>query len=113
MKSGSNFTRSGITDWLVQRFTAIVLGVYFVVIAGYFVFQSPITFQSWQVFILSVWMKIFTILATASFVAHAWIGLWTVATDYIKRPCWRFLVHALYSFFLIWMLIWCLNTLWG
>jgi succinate dehydrogenase / fumarate reductase membrane anchor subunit len=30
-------------------------------------------------------MKVFTLLAVGAFVAHAWIGLWTVFTDYLTE----------------------------
>ena len=113
VKRAANFTRSGVTDWLLQRLTAVILALYFIVLLIYFLGGSHTGFQSWQSFILSGGMKVFTVIAVTSFSAHAWIGLWTVATDYIKNRSVRFTFHAFYGISLFAMFVWCIDILWG
>ena len=113
VKRVANFTRNGVTDWLLQRLSAVVLAVYFVALLIYFLSGSHTGFQSWQSFILSGWMRVFTVVAFAGFVVHAWVGLWTVATDYIKNCFLRFAFHAFYGILLLGMFVWCMDVLWS
>lgn len=76
--------RNGLVDWFIQRVTAVVLAAYLFVIMGFFFFHAEVTFVQWQSFSQQIWFQLFTILMWLSVVAHAWIGLWIVCTDYIK-----------------------------
>ena len=79
-----NYSRNGVSDWLLQRATAWVLTVYTIVVVGYLATQSGMNYEAWHIFMSQTWMQVFTILALASVCAHAWIGMWTVGTDYIQ-----------------------------
>ena len=92
MVTVTNLSRSGMSDWIIQRFTAVLLAVYVVVIASYFFCASEASYETWKEFMSCLPLKIFTLLAVISIAAHAWIGLWTIATDYIK-PLW---IRAIY-----------------
>lgn len=113
VKRAVNFTRSGVSDWLLQRVTAVVLALYCIVLLVYFLGGSHTGFQSWQSFILSGWMRVFTVIAVAGFIAHAWIGLWTVVTDYIHNRSLRFTLHAFYGIALFTMFVWGIDIFWG
>jgi succinate dehydrogenase / fumarate reductase membrane anchor subunit len=39
MKSATSFSRSGVSDWILQRVSAVILAVYFVVIIGWLFVQ--------------------------------------------------------------------------
>jgi len=83
----TGFGRNGLSDWLVQRISAVILVVYFVVMMGFFVTATcgdTLTYERWVAFMGCALMRIFSFLALMSVIAHAWIGLWTVSTDYIK-----------------------------
>ena len=112
VKAATGFSRSGVTDWLIQRISALVLGAYSICVLGFFVLGAPITFPSWQASILSTPIKIFTLMALVSMLAHAWIGLWTVATDYIKPLGLRMAFHGFYALALFAMLVWGVDSLW-
>lgn len=83
--SATSLTRSGISDWLVQRLSAYILGIYFVVVLGFLVCTPDVTFDKWQGFMTYLPMRIFTLLALLGLVAHAWVGMWTVFTDYVTE----------------------------
>lgn len=81
--SVTSLGKNGLYDWLIQRATAVVLGVYFIVVASFIACNDDLTFQVWKAFMTSSSMLIFSTLALLSLAAHAWVGLWTVSTDYL------------------------------
>ncbi len=85
VKSGTGLTGSGLRDWIVQRVSAVILAVYLVVVLGWVLFNAPLEFASWQGFMLSGPMKVLNLLALLALVAHAWVGMWTVFTDYVTK----------------------------
>ncbi|MFC3853078.1 succinate dehydrogenase, hydrophobic membrane anchor protein [Salinispirillum marinum] len=84
VSSVTNFSRNGLSDWLIQRLSAVLLAAYTLFLVAYFLVQPAWTYDAWTGLFAQGWMKVFTLLAIISIIAHAWIGLWTVATDYIK-----------------------------
>lgn len=106
--------RSGLYDWLIQRISAVILGVYFLVIMGYFITSGEsVTFAAWSSYMTSLPMKIFTVLAVFSLAAHAWIGMWTAATDYLKPTGIRILFQAFCGIATFVYVVWALLILWG
>lgn len=83
MKSATSFSRSGMSDWLVQRVSAVILAVYFVVIVGWLLTTGQVTYDAWHSFMTCTAMRIFSLLALLSLAGHSWVGLWTVTTDYM------------------------------
>lgn len=93
MKSATGLTGSGSRDWVVQRISAVVLAVYSLVMLGWF-FTHQATFELWQGFMLSLPMRLFTLLMILALVGHAWVGMWTVLTDYVKSNGLRFVLQS-------------------
>ena len=81
--SVTSFSRSGLSDWLIQRVTSLVLLLYFVVIA--YQLLGSVDYTSWRLLFDQTWMKVFTLMAALSLAAHSWIGLWSVLTDYLTE----------------------------
>ena len=81
--SVTSFSRSGLSDWLIQRVTSLVLLAYFLLIA--YQLTGSVDYTSWRALFDQTWMKVFTLMAALSLVAHAWIGLWSVFTDYLTE----------------------------
>ena len=69
----TSFSRSGLSDWLIQRVTSLILLSYFLCIAGTLV--AGVDYASWHAMHQTTGMRIFTLLAVLSLAAHAWIGL--------------------------------------
>jgi succinate dehydrogenase / fumarate reductase membrane anchor subunit len=78
-----SLTRSGLADFVVQRITAVVLGAYTFCVLGFFL-SVPVTYQALADYFWSMPMQIFSTLASLSIAAHAWIGMWTIGTDYLR-----------------------------
>jgi succinate dehydrogenase / fumarate reductase membrane anchor subunit len=80
----TSFSRSGLSDFIVQRVTAVVLAIYTLCVVGWFIANPGADHAAISGYFGSGAMKAFTTLAVLSTAAHAWIGMWTVGTDYIR-----------------------------
>ncbi len=83
--NATNLSRSGLSDWLIQRFSAVVLAAYILCILGSLALTPDMTFSEWRGLFDSTAMRLFSLLALISLCAHAWIGMWTVGTDYLTE----------------------------
>ena len=81
----TGFGRSGIADFVLQRVSAAVLGLYGLCLGGFFAITPNVDHAALVGFLESLTMKAFTTLAVVALAMHAWIGMWTVGTDYIRR----------------------------
>lgn len=84
--------RTGLADFVVQRASAVVLAAYAFCVLGWFL-SGPVDQLRLAAFFGSFGMRAFTTLAVLALAAHAWVGMWTVATDYI-RPHYFGRLHA-------------------
>ncbi|PCH55791.1 MAG: succinate dehydrogenase, hydrophobic membrane anchor protein [Legionellales bacterium] len=76
---------SGIKSWLTQRITAVILLIYTIIISWFFTMTPEVTYSLWVDFITQPWVKLATIITLTALVWHAWLGLWTVSTDYLNK----------------------------
>jgi len=81
--NATSFARSGLADFIIQRITAVIIGVYAVVVTLFFLGNPTLDHGELTAWFGGVGMQIFTTAAVLSTAAHAWIGLWTVGTDYL------------------------------
>lgn len=77
--------RNGVSDWLIQRATALIMLAYVIFLVAYIVITPELSYADWQGLFSQLWMRIFSLITLLSIVAHAWIGLWIVLTDYITE----------------------------
>ena len=75
--------RSGLYDWLMQRVSAVILLGYFLFLG--WVLACGVEYGAWKELFSQTWMRVFSMLALVSLGAHAWIGLWSVFTDYLTE----------------------------
>lgn len=113
VSSVTSLGRNGLYDWVVQRLSAVVLAVYTLFLVGLFICCPPQNFADWSNLFAQFWMKIFTLLALVSLSAHAWVGMWTISTDYLKAAGIRFLFQAVCALFLFVYIVWSIDILWG
>ncbi len=107
----TSFGRSGLSDWLMQRVSAVVLALYTVFVVAYLLLNPNLDYYTWSG--LLTWMRIFSLLAFVSIAAHAWIGLWTVTTDYLKSTRLRVGAQTLIILAIFVYLVWGIQILWG
>lgn len=95
VRSITSLSRSGLLDWLIQRVSAVVLGSYAIFMLGYFWVQGgAVDYQQWHGLFSMFWFKIYSLSVLLALVGHIWVGMWTVATDYVKNAWARFLLVA-------------------
>ena len=116
----TSFGRSGTFDWLYQRVTAVVLLAYTLFIVGFIFFSDDFSYESWSALFAQRWVRIFSLVALLSTVAHAWIGLWSVVTDYItnrmmgpKATTLRVLAQVVLGAVAVIYTVWGIEILWG
>ena len=80
----TNFSRSGLYDWMAQRVSAVVLAAYFLFLLGYLI-ANPDWSTQWHALFSANWMRIFSLLALVALSVHAWVGMWTISTDYLTN----------------------------
>ena len=105
--TATNLTRNGLTDWLVQRLSAVILLAFIISILVFYLSNQPgLDYLTWRGYFSSWPMKIFTLIALLSLLGHMWVGLWTVITDYIKPFVLRVLSYTLLLGFVLVVLVW-------
>ncbi|WP_425259334.1 succinate dehydrogenase, hydrophobic membrane anchor protein [Marinobacter qingdaonensis] len=112
MNSVTNIGRNGIQDWIIQRVTAYVLALYTLFLLGFFA-TTEVDYQSWSALFDQLWFRIFTLLALLSIGGHAWVGLWTVSTDYIKSAGQRMLFQGIVVLAIFVYVVWGIQIIWG
>lgn len=120
IKSATGLTSSGSRDWMVQRISAVVLAVYSVVLVGFFLTHSNVDFYQWSGFMNSLPMRLFSLIAILALAGHAWVGMWTVFTDYItsgklgpSASGLRMVLQALMIIAILVFLFWGIMIFWG
>jgi len=109
----TSLTGNGLKDWLIQRVTAVYLAVYFSFFMVIWFTFSPWNYELWTALFQTPWFQVTTAIALLALLLHAWIGLWTVTTDYIKSTALRLSVQGLVLFVLLSQLIAGFMMIWG
>lgn len=104
--------RRGLREWLAQRITAVLVGIYTLFLVIYFLAHHPLSYSVFHNLFSNLAMKIVTFIVLLSILWHAWIGLWTVFTDYVKNRPLRLLLETLVCLVLIGYLAWTAEILW-
>ncbi|MCC5792008.1 MAG: succinate dehydrogenase, hydrophobic membrane anchor protein [Legionellaceae bacterium] len=109
----TSFTGNGLKDWLLQRVSAVILALYILYLGTFLIRHPDLSYEQWQALFHSRWFAIASVLAVLSLSLHAWIGIWTVTTDYIKQTALRIFIQMLVASWLLAQLIWVLLMIWG
>ena len=109
----TSLTGNGLKDWLIQRVTAVILGIYLLVLFAFFLSHSHVTYEQWSALMHCKIFMVLNVITMLSLVLHAWIGLWTVTTDYVKSTLIRLPLQMLIVLGLLGLLIWFFMILWS
>ena len=116
----TSMSRNGVSDWIIQRVSAVVLAAYTLCILGFVLMNPDLDFAAWSAYFNHSAMKVFTMLAIIATCAHAWIGMWTIGSDYLQQhTIWSAatFLRAVYQIgcvlVIIAYLLWGINILWG
>lgn len=113
VKSVLGVNHQGLTDWLIQRVSAIIMVIYSVGLLSYIVMNPNMDYIVWHNLFSHGWMKLATVLVFLSLVFHAWVGMWTIFTDYVKPFLLRFVLQVVVFLSLVGFFFASLMILWG
>lgn len=109
----TSLTGNGLRDWLIQRVSAVIVLLYFLCVGGFILANPNMNYATWHGFFMHGWLRVFSFFFMLSIVSHAWIGIWTVSTDYVKCVCLRLFLQIVVGIVLLACLGWGMLLLWG
>ncbi len=101
----------GLRAWLLQRFTAIYLGIYLIVVVAVIAGSETFTYQEWRDWLGGPWMGVSTTLFVLAVLLHAWVGVRDVLIDYVHAIWLRLLFMAVTALVLLGSLLWVMRAL--
>ena len=118
--SVTSLSRNGMSDWLIQRVSAVILAVYTIVVLGWLLTQGEVSYEAWSGFMGCLVMQIANTFMIIAVGAHAWVGLWTVTTDYLTTrqlgaagTVARLFAQLVIALLTLVYLLWGLVIIWG
>lgn len=116
----TNLSRSGLYDWMAQRVSAVLLAAYTLFLIGYLLLNPGMTHAEWAALFSNNAMRIFSLLTLVALSVHAWVGMWTISTDYLTPMALgkyatvvRFLFQAACGLAMFVLFVWGVQILWG
>ncbi len=103
----------GLTAWLMQRLTAVVMVAYTLLIAGIVLWCPPAGYADWKGLFSGTFVRLATMLFFLALLYHAWVGVRDIIMDYIKPTGLRLALQALVGTALVFYLVWSVSILWG
>ena len=84
----------GFRDWLAQRITAIIMGLYTVILLVSFLSTSDFSYNGWAGLFSRQWFKIATFVTLLTMFYHVWVGMRDIWMDYVKSVIVRLLLQS-------------------
>lgn len=113
VKSVLGVNHQGLRDWVIQRISAILMAIYTIGLIVYFLVHPGLSFAEWHYLFSQSWVKVATVLFILCVLFHAWVGMWTVFTDYVKPFVLRCILDFLVLLMLAACFIWGVMILWS
>ncbi len=101
----------GLRAWLLQRFTAIYLAIYLLVLVVVIAGREAFTYHEWRDWLGGPWMGIGTTLFVLAVLLHVWVGIRDVLIDYMHAVWLRLLFMAITALVLLGSLLWVVRAL--
>lgn len=109
----TNLGMGGFGPWFIQRVSAVILAAYLIFMAGFVLSHAAVTYDVWRGLYAGLGMKVFSLATLLSLLSHAWIGIWTVVTDYMHGYVLRLTVMLIVIAGLFASLVWGVQLLWS
>lgn len=109
----TNLGMGGLGPWFIQRVSAVILVLYLAFLLWFICSHVEMDYDTWRHLFMGVGMKIFSLAALLSLLSHAWIGIWTVMTDYVRPRMVRLFAMLVVIAGLFASLVWGIQLLWS
>jgi succinate dehydrogenase / fumarate reductase membrane anchor subunit len=108
----------GITDWIAQRATAVILVIYTLVLLVGALVMPSFTRENWvALFSFTVFSfplgKLLAFLSFLSLAYHAWVGVRDIWMDYVRHTGIRLVLQMLTILWLVASVIYAAQILWS
>jgi len=103
----------GARIFLWQRISAAYLTIFLFSLIGYVFTHHVNDYYSWHTLFQRNIVRLSAIFFFFALAVHAWIGMWTIATDYLKDAMVRFIFLLIVFGVLGTSLIWGILVLWS
>ena len=118
--NATSFSRSGLSDWIIQRFSAIILAAYTLFILAVLGATPELDYESWRAVFSKNPVRLFSIISLFALCGHTWVGMWTVGTDYLtdrqlggKGTFIRLIYQSFCVLLIAVYLLWGIQVFWG
>lgn len=101
----------GLRAWLLQRFTAIYLAVFFLYVLFHFVSAPPAGYRQWLGWVAQPVTSIAAMVFVLALLLHAWVGVRDVLIDYVHAVWIRLSLMALVGLLLLGSGLWLFRAL--
>jgi succinate dehydrogenase / fumarate reductase membrane anchor subunit len=103
----------GLTDWLLQRLTAVLMAAYTLLLLGIVLWSGGIDYALWRALFANAAFLLASFLFMVALLYHAWIGVRDIYMDYVKPVGVRLALQCISVAVLIAYLGWTIQILWG
>lgn len=103
----------GLTDWLAQRVTALIMAAYSLLLLGIALYNGGFSYELWTLLFANNAFQLASFVFMLSLLWHAWIGLRDVWMDYVKPTGLRLTLEVLTLVALVVYAGWVVEILWA
>lgn len=102
----------GLRDWLSQRVTAVLMGLFTVILLVQVLMPGELGYDRWSGIFAQQWMKALTFVVIVSLLYHVWVGIRDVWMDYVKPVGMRLALQVATIAWLVGCAGWAVQVLW-
>lgn len=106
-------SHSGLLEWLLQRLSAVYLGIFAIYVTARIWLWPMTDFLAWQEWVTTPWVRVMWFLAFGGLLTHAWIGMRSVFMDYLGSFQVRLVASILLASGLLACGMWVIDILYG
>ena len=103
----------GWRDWLVQRITAVVMGLYTLLVLFLLLWNGGLDYPAWKGIFGSGLFRLASFVFMVAVLWHAWVGVRNIAMDYVKPVAVRLTLDVAVIAALVAYAGWTIQILWG
>jgi len=103
----------GLRDWMLQRVTGAIIGVYAVFLLVVLLLQPALDFITWRSLFVHTWIRVPTFVCLLAVYFHAWVGVRDVLMDYVKPTTLRLCLMVTVVVALVAYTVWTVQILWS
>lgn len=106
-----NSQSGGLHPWLMQRLSAVYIGLFLIFFTGMLISNPPSDYQVWRQWVAHPLNNVLFLLFWSALLLHGWVGIRDVLMDYISLFALRLLLLSLFGLFFIAMFAWSMSVL--